>query len=492
MLDEYRIEPMTVGQYLDEVDNENIKINQAVQRDFCWKQEMMNALIYSALSRRIYIPTIILAEEKKKNGTKQTYVVDGGQRTETLYRFKFEGYKITKNLRNYLIPYNKKKVDSNGEYVRDEYGNIESEIEMFDIRNKTYEDLPDELKSKFNGCALTASIYQDCTPEETSELVLLYNNHVGMNVSQKSLTYIGRYAEEIKRIKDNNRFLKDCTALTENEKVKGFWERVISESVMAVKHFENWKKTPKDMCDYLNNNSSIEEYKEIEEYFNRIAPYSDKIDNKEISELFTSKNMFVWMMLFDRFDKLHISDERFGDFLQAFVSGLCKKEINGENWIKIDADKHTKDRSVITKKVNHLEELMNEFLHINNEETVTKTDVAIEEDKTDEDGVEVYISEITGIDEKVLHENIDIYIDMLEGENGFKDVCIRDDSRLLNRDNSLSLLAMVAYAESKEENLDEWLTEYAKNNDEYLFDQKENFLHMKKSFDEYLQKGAVA
>ena len=114
MLDEYRIEPMTVGQYLDEVDNENIKINQSVQRDFCWKQEMMNALIYSALSRKIYIPTIILAEEKKKNGTKQTYVVDGGQRTETLYRFKYEGYKITKNLRNYLIPYNKKKVDENG------------------------------------------------------------------------------------------------------------------------------------------------------------------------------------------------------------------------------------------------------------------------------------------------------------------------------------------------------------------------------------------
>ena len=33
MLDEYRIESMSVGQYLDEVDNENIKIDQAVQRD---------------------------------------------------------------------------------------------------------------------------------------------------------------------------------------------------------------------------------------------------------------------------------------------------------------------------------------------------------------------------------------------------------------------------------------------------------------------------
>ena len=199
---------------------------------------MMNALIYTALSRNIYIPNVILAEEKKKNGTKQTYVVDGGQRTETLYRFKYEGYKITRNLRNYLIPYNKKKVDENSEYIRDEYGNIESEIELFDIRNKTYDDLPDELKSKFNSCPITTAIYQDCTTEETSELVLLYNNHMGMNVSQKSLTYIGKYAEEIKRIKDANRFLKDCTSLTEADKKKGLWKRVISECVMAVKHFE--------------------------------------------------------------------------------------------------------------------------------------------------------------------------------------------------------------------------------------------------------------
>ena len=69
----------------------------------------MNALIYSALSRKIYIPNLILAEEKKKDGTKQTYVVDGGQRTETLYQFKYNGYKITNKLRSYIVPYTKKK-----------------------------------------------------------------------------------------------------------------------------------------------------------------------------------------------------------------------------------------------------------------------------------------------------------------------------------------------------------------------------------------------
>lgn len=473
MLDEYRIEPMTVGQYLDEVDNENIKINQAVQRDFCWKQEMMNALIYSALSRKIYIPTIILAEEKKKNGTKQTYVVDGGQRTETLYRFKYEGYKITKNLRNYLIPYNKKKVDENGEYIRDEYGDIECEIEMFDIRNKTYDELPDELKSKFNGCSLTATIYQECTTEETSELVLLYNNHVGMNVSQKSLTYVGKYAEEIKRIKDTSVFLKDCTALTENEKTKGFWERVISESVMAVKHFENWKKTPKDMCDYLNSNSSIGEYREIESYFSRLIPYTDKIENEEIAKLFTSKNMFIWMMLFDRFNKLHISDNSFGEFLQEFVSDLCYKEINGETWIEIDADKHTKDRSVINKKVNHLEALMNEFLLIN---------------KEDLEEVDVLNFVKENVNSEATQEDIEDYREDLE-----RLTCdVDNDTRLLDEYNLPSLLSIIAYTYKEDIIIDEWFVDFFRNNNTYTRNQKENYLNMKASLEDYIKQSEVA
>lgn len=474
MLDEYRIESMSVGQYLDEVDNENIKIDQAVQREFCWNTEMMNALIYSAISRKIYIPNFILAEEKKKNGTKQTYVVDAGQRTETLYRFKYEKYRITKNLRSYLIPYNKKKVDENGEYIRDEYGNIECEIEMYDIRNKTYEELPDELKSKFNGCPLTMAIYQDCTTEETSELVLLYNNHMGMNVSQKSLTYVGKFAEEIKRIKKSNRFLKDCTSLTENDKKKGLWERVISECVMAVKHFDCWKKTPKDMCDYLNSNSSVEEYKEIESYFNRLAPYADKLEKTEVSNLFTTKNMFIWMILFDRFDKLHISDDNFGDFLQAFVSDLRHKVINGENWAEIDADKHTKDRSVIAKKVNYLEALMKEYLHIEETENVTPA---------------TFVAEMVNIPVETVKEEMDYYEETLEGlENN----SIRDGSKLLDVANRLSLLAMVAYSYKNDIDLDDWLEEYATNNNTYFMDQRRNYSHMINDFNLYQKRIAIA
>ena len=75
--------------------------------------------------------------------------------------------------------------------------------------------------------------------------------------------------------------------------------------------------------------------------------------------------MFVWMMVFSRFDKLHIPDNRFGEFLKAFVSGLSNKKINGENWVEIDADKHTKDRSVINKKVDYLKSVFNNIVECN-------------------------------------------------------------------------------------------------------------------------------
>lgn len=477
MLDEYRIEPLSVGQYLDGVESEDIKIDQAVQRSFCWSKEMMNSLIYSALSRKIYIPNLILAEEKRDDGTKQTYVVDGGQRTGTLYQFKYCGYKITSKLRSYIITYTKKKVDENGNYVKDEYGNILCDIEEYDIRNKTYDELPQELKNKFNRCPLTTVIYQSCTTEETSELVLLYNNHIGMNASQKSLTYIGKYADEIKRIKDTNRFLMDCTFLSENEKKNGIWERVISESVMGINHFDNWKKTPKDMCDYLNYNSSQEEYKKIEEYFDRLIPYCDKIENSEVASLFTSKNLFIWMMVFDRFSKLQVSDDKFGDFLNAFVDRLKFEKLEGEDWSSIDSDRHTKDRSLIIKKIEYLTFLMDGFLHTDTEKQ--------SDDKNTISENEYFIAEVLNVDLGKVSDEIEVYNETLDS---LTENTIRDGSKLLDVENRKSLLAMVAYSYEQDVDLDEWMTDFAAKNNMYFSDQKQNFLHMQSELKKYLSQ----
>lgn len=478
MLDEYRIEPMTVGQYLDAVYNEYIKIDQAVQREFCWTYEMMNSLIYSASSRKIYIPSIILAEEKKPNGAKQTYVIDAGQRTETLYRFRYEGYRISSAIRNYMVTYNKKKVKEDGEYARDEYGDIEFELVEYDIRRTTYEEWPEELKNKLNGCPLTTVIYQDCTPDETSELVLLYNNHIGMNVSQKALTYVGKFAEDIKSIKDNNDFLKDCTTLNENEKKKGVWERVISESVMIINHFEDWKKAPKNMCDYLNNNSTEDEFKDLGVLMNRLIPFSDKLENPEIASLFSSKNLFIWMKLFSEFDTLNLSDMEFGRFLKSFAHELKSIVINGEDWEIIDSNRNTKDKSIIVKKVEYLEKLMMDFLNIEESET--------EKNKL---SPEQFVSDNAEVNIETVRKDFDFYNQMLDD---LEDRTIKDGSKLLYPDNRLSLLSLVAYSMEKEIDLDDWMLDYAKKNNTYYMDQKKNFLHMKQDLEKFLNKKVVA
>ena len=471
MLDEYRIEPLSVGQYLDGVNCEDIKTDQAVQRSFCWNKEMMNALIYSALSRKIYIPNLILAEEKRENGTKQTFVVDGGQRTEALYQFKYGGYRITNNIRSYMIPYKKKITDEKGDCVRDEYGNIQYEMEKYDIRNRTYEEMPQELRSKFDGCPLTTIIYQDCTTEETSELVLLYNNHVGMNVSQKSLTYVGKFADEIKRIKDSSRFLMDCTFLSENEKKKGVWERVISESVMAVSHFEHWKKSPRDMCDYLNHNSSVDEFRRIEAYFNRLIPYTDKLENRDIAALFTAKNLFVWMILFDRFSRMGLPDDKFGKFLNSFVKQLRFRKVNGQDWDEIDADRHTKDRSLVIKKVEYLESLMDAFLEDGG-------------NLAEEDGIVSFVADCIGLDAAIVRDDMDLYEESLDR---LQLNAIKYGSRLLDPENHPSLLAMMAWSYQCDRDLDEWMKDYAEKNRAYLVDQKKNFIQMKADFERYSQ-----
>lgn len=484
----FRTEPTTIGQYIDDAQNETVKTDQAVQRDFCWTNESINNLIYSAVSQKICIPNLILAEENK-SGITITYVVDGGHRTEALRRFKYSGYKITTLIRNPFVTYNKKKVDENGKIVRDENGDIVWETAEFDLRKKTYDDLPDELKRQFNKCPLMTTIYQDCTSEETSSLVSIMNSHVAMNPSQKALTYIGKFANEIKRIKDSSVFLKDSTALTENEKHKGIWERVISESVMAVFYMNEWKKDPKKMCDFLNNNSSIEEFKKIEEYFNRIAPYSDKIDNKEVSDLFVSKDMAVWMVIFDHFAKSGFEDSKFGGFLNEFVTNMKNVEVDGTTWDDLDADKHTKDKSVLECKINHIKYLMKNYLHIEDKddeenETPVENNI-IQEDNTETEDTLTFCKQVVSGD--IDEEDVGLYSDMV-------DDCVKIDSPIYRGcKNALIGLMGFAMRQDKDKEFEDWIRDYQNGKSNFSSSQQVNYAYMKNDFNNYLlQKGAVA
>jgi hypothetical protein len=369
-MDGYRIERWSVEQYMDDVHTQIIQPEPTVQRGWSWTKEALNGLIWSAVSGIVFIPNLILAETKSESGIKSTYIVDGGHRTEALRRFRYGEYKVTNEIREPIVRYNRKKLNEEGKVIKNQYGDIIWETVEYDLRGKTYEDLPTELKRQLNKGQLAVTIYQNCEQGDLPTLVNIYNNHIAMNASQKALTYVGNFAKEIRKIKNTNEFLKDGTILTEKQKNDGIWERVISECVMGVYHFDNWKKAPKKICDYLNFNSTMEEYQQIEQYFNRIAPYSDKLENRKVADLFTLKDTVVWIMAFDKFDKLGLDDKNFGEFLNAFES-MRNKEVNGVTWEELDENKSTKDKKVVKNKVDHILYLMKEFLGIEDNDALS-------------------------------------------------------------------------------------------------------------------------
>lgn len=196
--------------YLKKIIDGDICNDADVQRHFVWTKEQVNELIITVLTDE-YIPPIILGEEDST----QLHIADGGQRSSALNQFKNGNYKITSSIENSLIPYKKK--------VKDEDGNILWEDAVFDIKNKTYDKLPEELKKKFNEYQIDSVIHEHCDRHMISKYIKRYNNHTSMNANQKAFTYLDNFAGYIREIIDM-RFFPDYSNYSESEKTKGLWK----------------------------------------------------------------------------------------------------------------------------------------------------------------------------------------------------------------------------------------------------------------------------
>ena len=269
----------------------------------------------------------------------------------------------------------------------------------------------------------------------------------------------------------DSRFFLDYSSYTETEKTKGMVERIIVETIMCTNYLDSWKKQTKEICKFLNKKATNAEFERFADNLHRL----EGIVTDEIKDIFNSKDSFIFLTLFDRFTGLGVNDVMFAEFLAEFKNNLrdVKTNDNGLLFDEIDKDKGTKDKAVIIGKLQMLESLMLNFLHIENKnknQTVTTYDL------------ELFISENVKVDKETLQKDMDLYFDTLEGDYGLKEKCIKVGSSLLDESNRPSLLAMVAYSYKTGKDLDDWLTEYAKNHKTYFADQKKNYLHMLNDF----------
>ena len=445
----------TMEQYTKNVSEGYITNDADTQRNPAWKP-IVDGLAVTILTDE-YIPPIILAEEESG----QIHIVDGGSRTAAFKMIRFGNHKIKSSVENPIIPYKK--------LVKDENGKTKFEDAEFDIRNKTFEQFPKELQKKFDEYQIDTVIHENCDKEKIAMYMVRYNTRKNFTANQKQFLYVPKFAEQIRNITSRPFFINNCD-IKGSDIEGGILERIAYESVMITNFIDKWNKTGNKNPLYINENATVDQFEKLN---NNIARLENIVtDNTKL--LFNARDSFIWFALFDKFTQTGFDDVEFGRFLNAFVNGLRDKEVDGKQFDRVDDTGSTKDKANIVAKLHILETLMREFLHIEETENVTP---------------ESFVAEMVDMPVETVKEELNCYEETLDGlENN----TIRDGSKLLDVANRLSLLAMVAYSYKNDVDLDDWLEDYAANNNTYYMDQRKNYSHMVNDFRQYQKRIAVA
>lgn len=352
-----RKQTYSLEQYLKLMKDETIRTDQECQRlSGQWNPNMVNELIATVLTDN-YIPPIILGEETV-NGIVRQWIIDGLQRSSSLALFRYGNTKITKNLDEYIVTYQRKVKDENGNIKRDEQGEIVWESVEYDIRNKTYEQLPEELKDAFNSYQIELAIHQNCDNTEISKLVRKYNNHKAMNQAQRAFTYVDAFAREIREITENI-FFKDMYSCSRKDRINGTFERVIGDMVLLSTYPDHYRKDTKVGFKWLNENGTMADFYKLDELLTRLTESTEI--TTEIRALFNSKSAYIFVSAFKAFTELGREDKEFNEFLQWFVNGGNATEINGKSWLELDVDRSTRDSNVVHGKLDYLVALINQY-----------------------------------------------------------------------------------------------------------------------------------
>ena len=459
-----RKQTYTMDLFLKNIKEQDIRQDQDVQRlSDQWSNSMMNELIVTVLNDG-YIPPIILAQEPNS----QKWTVDGLQRGSTFMKFRYGNYKVTTSVEEPIITYCAKVKDADGEIMLDGNGDIVWEDRQFDIRNKTYDKLPEELKKIFNEYQIETVVHEGYSMAEISKFVRRYNFHKSMNTSQKMFTFVDRHARKIREIL-RKRFFVECTGYTKGERKNGTLERILLESVMCMFHLDNWRRSGQ-IGEYINENATETEFNVLENVIDRL----ESIVTQQHYSIFNSRDSFIWFTLFYKFSKMGCDDERFADFLTYFIETIDGIHMN--EFCGIDKKESTKDRSVIVRKLDKLEDMMCAFLEI--------PIIKIDEDRIS--SILEFVHE--HVTPSATLEDIEQYAEVLQT---FAQK-IGHTSSLWKDNNIPSLISIVAWSFEHDIDLDDWFVDYCSRTDSYLDDQLINFETMRKDLEQFVKSADVA
>ena len=465
-LEKSKPDKLCIASINKKIERHTIRFDHPLQRESeQWSPAMKGNLISDILQGNP-IPPLVFAEQVA-NGLAIIWDLDGKQRCTTAYSFSKDAFKITKNIRRWPIAYQTSVKGKDGTEIFDKSGFPVYEKQEFDIRGKKYSELPEELQDRFKEYNFEIVQYLNCSSEDIAYHIARYNEGKPMTVSQKGLTRLGeKFATMVKSI-SGMPFFRDYGGYKVSEGGNGTVNRVVVESVMAANFLEHWKKKQEDMCEFIKDNATAEDFDSFEDLVERIT----RAGTEETFNMFDSKDSFMWFGLFARFVKTGFDDSRFIEFMAEFSRSLHRREINGKSFDDLNG-KATKDKAVVLNKINHLEKLMNEYLGTGKEAGPVDGEKSILEFLRDT------------VSPGITQEDFSLYQEILE------DLSLNVDhsSKLLEEANRPSLLALVAYSIEMDMDLDIWIVEFFKKNAAYCSNQAENYKNMVKELTAYFRK----
>lgn len=360
-----KTDKISISSVIKKIDRNTIRFNHPLQRESDqWSPAMKGNLISDILQGNRLHPLIFA--EQIINGVPIIWDLDGKQRCTNAYSYANNGFKVSKNIRRWMIKYQTTKKDKNGKEILDENGFPIARNEEFDIRGKRFSDLPEELQEKFMDYTFNYDQYLNCSEEDIGYHIERYNDGKPMTAAQKGITKLGtEYAEMVKAI-SGMRFFRDMGGYKVSEFKNGTINRVVIESVMAANYIDDWKKEQDNQCKYLKENADISVFDSFEDMVGRL----ERVITDDVSDMFDSKDSFLYFGLFARFINTGLDDEKFIEFMAEFSGSLHRKKVDGTTYDELCIDKKTgkarstKDKYIVLPKMELLEKLMYEFLHI--------------------------------------------------------------------------------------------------------------------------------
>lgn len=346
----------SVDSYIRKLKNYSIRGDHPLQRNSGqWNNLQKHNLITTVLNQ-YPIPEVILAEQIKSNGT-MNWLIDGKQRLTNLLEYREGIFKVGRNAERPVIRYQTILKDETGMVILDKNGSPQYESREFDVRGKYYDDLPEELKERYNEYTISAVQYLSCSDDDLEFHIRRYNAAKPMSAAQKGITHLGeQYAGVVKEITQHP-FFKDKGNFKISEFSNGTIDRVVTESIMAINFLNDWKKKQEDICAFLKVNAGSMHFEKFKGLLDRLL---GAVTN-EVSDMFNSKDAFLWFGLFDRFIKVSGNDEIFVMFMAAFKESLHGKLVEGKSYDDL-CKRGTKDKLAVINKLTIMENLMNWFI----------------------------------------------------------------------------------------------------------------------------------